>query len=163
MLAIAFSNDEYSDAERRMILHVVRITKMDRSVFLEMEQLIKTAISIKKEHIWVQTLYKPYAEVRPIVDELEKRQKVLVESAMALIEDETEVDEPYVEDEKRRVFDDAKIIIGEKVAPIASEIKAGASKLFGEIKAKVQKKDDAATEVLKDNEDIAATEVCEEE
>ena len=179
MLAIAFSNDEYSEAERRIISHVVRFTKVDKSVFLEMEQLIKTEASVERENKWIQASGKPYAEVRPVVEELEKRQKIIVESARALIEDEIVSDSPYIEEEKRRVFDDAMTKISEKINPIAYEIgsktavvadetkrkigetvnpavadiKAGASKLLGKIKAQTQKKSDPGNDTTEDTEE----------
>ena len=173
MLAIAFSNDEYSDTERRLIRHVVRVVKMEKNVFLEMEQLIKTAASVERVNTWIQASDKPYAEVRPIVEELEKRQRIILESAKALIEDEIESDTPYVEESKRGLLDDTMAKISEKVNPVVSEIgkktaiaagdakrkieetvdpafsevKAGASKLLGKIKEQTQKKGDSGDEV----------------
>ncbi len=140
MLAIAFSNDQYSDTERLMISHVVRTTKIDQSVFLEMEQLIKTAASVAKESEWIKGSDKPYAEVRPIVDELEKRQRVILESARALIEDEIEPNEPYRDDSNPGFFENAKAMIGEKVSPIASEIGAKTQKAIVEAKVKIGEK-----------------------
>ena len=182
MLAVAFSNDEYSETERRIISHVVRVTKMDKSVFLEMEQLIKTEASVERESKWIQASEKPYAEVRPIVEELEKRQRIIIESAKALIEDEIESDSPYVEEEKRGILDDTMTKIGEKVNPIASEIgnktvivaneakrkigetvspavsdiKAGAGKLLGKIKAQAKKRSGPGDDVSEDNEETGA-------
>ena len=173
MLAIAFSNDEYSDTERRIISHVVRVVKIEKSVFLEMEQLIKTAASVERVNKWIQASAKPYAEVRPIVEELEKRQKTILESAKALLEDEIESDTPYIEESKRGLLDDTMSKISEKVNPVASEIgkktaviaddakrkigetvnpalsevRAGASKLFGKIKEQTQKKGASGDEV----------------
>ena len=159
LLAIAFVNEVYSTLEQKLILHVVRTSKMDRSVFLEMEQLIKTAESVKRELAWIQTTNKTYAEVRPIVDELEKRQRILVESAQALIEDEIEPEAAYtantdmmgnakiILDEKigplaveisektRKVTDDTRKKLEDKVSPAASEIKAGAGALWNKFKS----------------------------
>jgi len=88
MLVIAFSNKTYSSFERRMIKHIVRVWDMDRSVFLEMEQIIKTHADIMKELEYTNQSNRPYSEVRPIVDELERRQKVVLNCAKQLIEDE---------------------------------------------------------------------------
>ena len=179
MLAIAFSNDEYSDTERRIISHVVRTAGMDKSVFLEMEQLIKTAASVNRENAWIQTSDKPYAKIRPIVEELEKRQRVINECAKALIEDEIESDDPYVEESKSGLLDGTKAVISEKVNPIASEIskktrtaadeakkkigetvnptaseiKAGANRVLGKISAKIQKNSDSSIETAEVGED----------
>ena len=120
MLAIAFANDDYSELEHKLILHVVRTCKMDRSVFLEMEILIKTAASVNKELAWIQTTNKTYTEIRPIVEELEKRQRIIVESARDLIEDEFESDAIYIA--QPNLLDNAKAKIGEKFTPFAAGI-----------------------------------------
>ena len=88
LLVIAFSNKNYSSFERRMIKHIVRVWNMDRTVFLEMEQIIKTHADIISELEWINQSNRPYSEVRPIVDELERRQKVVLNCAKQLIEDE---------------------------------------------------------------------------
>ena len=88
MLVIAFSNQDYSSVERRLIKHIVRITDMDRSIFLEMEQIIKTNAAVESERHWIAQSNRPYSEIRPIADELERRQKVVLSCARQLIEDE---------------------------------------------------------------------------
>ena len=88
MLVIAFSNTEYSSFERKFIKHIVRVMDMDRSVFLEMEQIIKTNAAVENELRWINQSNRPYSEIRPIVDELERRQKVALTCARQLIEDE---------------------------------------------------------------------------
>lgn len=88
MLVIAFSNKNYSAFERRFIKHIVRVLDMDRSVFLEMEQIIKTHSDIVSELEWINQSNRPYSEIRPIVDELERRQKAVLACATQLIEDE---------------------------------------------------------------------------
>jgi len=88
MLVIAFSNAEYSSFERKLIKHIVRVMDMDRSVFLEMEQIIKTNAAVENELRWINQSNRPYSEIRPIVDELERRQKVVLTCARQLIEDE---------------------------------------------------------------------------
>ena len=88
MLAIAFSNAEYSSFERKLIKHIVRVMDMDRSVFLEMEQIIKTNAAVENELSWINRSNRPYSEIKPIVDELERRQKVVLTCARQLIEDE---------------------------------------------------------------------------
>ena len=88
MLVIAFGNTEYSSLERKLIKHIVRVMDMDRSVFLEMEQIIKTNAAVENELRWIKQSKRPYSEIRPIVDELERRQKVVLTCANQLIEDE---------------------------------------------------------------------------
>ena len=88
MLVIAFSNKNYSAFERRFIKHIVRVLNMDRSVFLEMEQIIKTHSDITSELEWINQSNRPYSEIRPVVVELERRQKTVLACATQLIEDE---------------------------------------------------------------------------
>lgn len=88
MLVIAFINKNYSSFERRFIKHIVRVLNMDRSVFLEMEQIIKTHADITSELEWINQSTRPYSEIRPVVDELERRQKAVLTCATQLIEDE---------------------------------------------------------------------------
>jgi hypothetical protein len=88
MLVIAFSNADYSSFERKFIKHIVRVMDMDRSVFLEMEQIIKTNAAIENELRWINQSNRSYSEIRPVVDELERRQKVVLTCARQLIEDE---------------------------------------------------------------------------
>ena len=88
LLVIAFSNKNYSSFERRIIKHIVRVWNMDRSVFLEMEQIIKTNADIMSELEWINQSNRPYSEIRPIVDELERRQNTVLNCAKQLIEDE---------------------------------------------------------------------------
>ena len=73
MLVIAFSNAEYSSYERKLVKHIVRVMGMDRSVFLEMEQIVKTNAAVENELTWINQSNRPYFEIRPIVDELERR------------------------------------------------------------------------------------------
>lgn len=140
MLAIAFSNNDYSEVERRMIKHVVRVAKMDKSIFLEMEQLIKTAASVEKESTWIKTSDKTYAEVRPIVDELEKRQKVIFESAKALIEDDIELDEHNINVDKPRFINNVVSKVEDKISPIAAEVGTKTKKVFGKATTKIGEK-----------------------
>ena len=88
MLVIAFSNLDYSQLERRLIKHVVRTMESDKSIFLEMEQLMQTDLSIDRELRWIEGSNRPYAEVKPVVEELNKRKEVIRTSAQALIDDE---------------------------------------------------------------------------
>ncbi len=102
MLVIAFSNTEYSVAERKVIKHIVRVTGMEKSVFLEMEQIMKTNAAVLAELDWIQKSNRPYSEIRPIVDELERRQQAVIQCAQKLIADElyTPVEKAALPDNK---------------------------------------------------------------
>lgn len=88
MLSLAHSDDNYSENENRLLSHVARILKIDKSVFAEMKQLISTAASVQKELDQFGASNKPYAEIKPLVDECEKRRLTIIEAAKALIEDD---------------------------------------------------------------------------
>ena len=88
LLTIASSNAEYVSAERKLIKHIVRVTGMEHSVFFEMEHSMKTIIAIEKEMNWIEQSNRPYAQVRPIVDELQNRRAATMEGIRQLIQDE---------------------------------------------------------------------------
>ncbi len=104
LLTIALSNADYASAERKLIKHIVRVTGMEHSVFFEMEHSMKTIAAIEKEMKWIEQSTRPYAQVRPIVDELDKRRAAAMEGVRQLIEDEA-----YESVEKIEMPKDSKI------------------------------------------------------
>ncbi len=120
LFAAAFSNNEYDESEKRLINHVARKTNVDKSIVLEMEQMMKTLSTIQNEINWASQANRPYPEIKPIVDELEKRQQVITESAEFLIADEIDADNPY--EYKPDFFDKTKAKIDEKVKPVTEKI-----------------------------------------
>ena len=120
LFAAAFSNQEYDESEKRLINHVARKMDVDKSIVLEMEQMMNTLTSIQSEIDWVNQTSRPYSEMRPIIDELEKRQKIITESAECLIADEIDADHPY--EYKPDFFDKTKSKIDEKVKPVADKV-----------------------------------------
>ena len=120
LFAAAFCNEEYDEYEKRLINHIARKTGVDKSVVLEMEQMMKTLTSIQNEINWAQQTNRPYPEIRPIIDELEKRQKVITESAEFLIADEIDADNPYKY--KPDFFDKTISKIDGTVVPVAQNV-----------------------------------------
>lgn len=120
LFAAAFSNGVYDDSEKRLINHVARKTGIDKSIVLEMEQMMKTLASIQDEINWASQTTRPYSEIKPIIEELEKRQKVITESAEFLIADEIDADNPY--EYKPDFFDKTKSKIDEKVKPVTDKV-----------------------------------------
>ena len=165
MLVIAFSNKNYSSFERRLIKHIVRVWNMDRSVFLEMEQIIKTHSDIMSELEWINQSSRPYSEIRPIVDELERRQNVVLNCAKQLIEDEL-----YIPVEKSALpgnglyvgaahamnkFGSAMVqttnTIGKKTAEMTRSLGKQTKALFGGRKSAKNESDAGATEITEVN------------
>ncbi len=157
MLSLAHSDLDYAEEENRLISHIVRILKIDKSVFAEMKHLISVADSIQKEKTELENSSRKYSEIRPLIDEVEKRQGTIIEAAKALISDDLILDVPEENKEKGEnviistgkkvgeyVADGGKKL-GESVTPImknlgdfasssASGIADGAGKLFSKIK-----------------------------
>ena len=120
LFAAAFSNGIYDDSEKRLIGYVADRAGVDESIVLEMEQSMKTLAAIQNEIIWANNSDRPYSEIKPIVDELEKRQRIIRESAEYLIADEIDIDNPY--EYKPDFFDQTKAKIDEKLRPVTSKI-----------------------------------------
>lgn len=120
LFAAAFSNQEYDESEKRLINHIARKIDVDKSIVLEMEQMMDTLTLIQSEIDRVTQTSRPYSEIRPIIDELEKRQKVITESAEYLIADEIDADHPY--EYKPDFFDKTKSKIDEKVKPVTDKV-----------------------------------------
>ena len=149
MLVIAFSNTEYSVAERKVIKHIVRVTGIEKSTFLEMEQIMKTNAAVLAELDWIQKSSRPYTEIRPIVDELDRRQQSIIQCAQQLISDElyspvvkAALPENKVYTEVKRLEDNivkGTVDLGHKTADFTRTAAANfgrqAKKLFGNKKA----------------------------
>lgn len=170
MLSLANCDDDYSENENRLISHVVRKLQIEKSVFLEMKQLISTALSVQKEQQVLEQSNRLYSDIRPLVEEIEKRNQIIIEAAKALIADDIIMDEPvkkensFIETGKKlgdSMASGAKILgdsvlnggkkLGESVTPVAKNIGVvaakgannvaeEASKLLGKLKATTQKK-----------------------
>lgn len=120
LLAAAFANGVYDDAEKQLINHIARKVMVDESIILEMEQMMKTSASIQNEINWANRLSRPDEEIRQLVDELKKRQTVIMESAEYLIADEIDADNPY--EYKPDFFDKTKSKVDEKVKPVTDKV-----------------------------------------
>lgn len=159
MLTIAMCDNNFTSEEERLIGHVVRILKIDKSVFAEMKQLILTVNAVEKEKEQLDLSDRPYAEIRPLVDEIENRRETIVNAAIDLIEDDIVIEHnpgEIVEEDNAIVkatrvvtektsegFNSATRFLGEKAEQGVSFVSEGAGKLFGIMKKnKSQKKEE---------------------
>ncbi|MBE5899795.1 MAG: hypothetical protein E7279_09365 [Lachnospiraceae bacterium] len=159
MLTIAMCDKDFSTLEERVIGHVARVLKIDKSVFMEMKQLIITVNAVEKEKEQLELSECPYSEIRPIVDEIEKRRETIVSAAVALIEDDIIIEQnpgEVVEEDNAIVkatrvvtektsegINSASRFLGEKAEQGVSLVSEGAGKLFGIMKKnKLQKKEE---------------------
>lgn len=85
LLTIAYSDENYDDAERRLLKYIVRKLEIDKAVFLEMESSILTMMDIEKELTWIKTTDRPYLTIEARVNELTKRKTVIFDSVKDLI------------------------------------------------------------------------------
>lgn len=118
LLVVAFADGDYTSLKRRFIKHIVRTKNIGKEVFLEMEQLMKANVAVTKEIETMERSEKPYNEIRPIIDELEGRRMIIINSAKALIEDELYIPVNKVEIEKNQFLEDTK----EKVSQVAGTV-----------------------------------------
>ncbi len=85
LLAIAHSDNDYADIERKFLKFTARKLCIDKSVFLEMESTFQTLIMLDAETEWIKTTNRPYAVIEEMVNELENRKQVIRNSISALI------------------------------------------------------------------------------
>lgn len=122
LLVNALYDRTYTDNERRLVKHIVRVLNIKHSVFLEMEQLIKTSVAVTDEIEWLKSSDKPFGRISPIFDEAKKRAEIISESAMALIEDEMYEKAVEALEIKDDFVDIARKKVGETVAPVTDKI-----------------------------------------
>lgn len=169
MLTLSYSDSDYSKEEDRLIRHVTRILQIDKSVFVEMKQLITVSASVQNEKLILEQSPRPYAEVKPLIEEVEKRQMVILEAATALIEDEIiefssenkkkkengilnagkRLSETLTNEGKKMSENMAPVantwkekgsMVGEQASKRAEEFKKGAGKFFSKMKDSAKKK-----------------------
>jgi len=146
LLIIAYSDEEYHPNERRLIKHIVRTSGIPSSVFLEMELLIKSAKEVENERKWLSISNRPYSEIAPIIEELDKRIAYIAESAKNLIDDEIMTLSVESLEIKPTVFDHVE----NAVAPIAAQVKEAAEPVTTGISKAVEPVSEKAGEALGD-------------
>lgn len=154
LLVMATADGDYHPNERRLTRHIARVSGVEKSVFLEMEQLVQTGAAIAKEISWLAASSKPYNEVQPMIVELENRQKVILDEAKALLKDEQENGiealkyEPDFVDEALDSIGKAGTAVaesvGKAVTPVFEKVGNQAGKVFGGLKGFLKKKEGPA-------------------
>ena len=88
LLVISVSDGNIDPEESRLIHHIARVLDVPKSIYLELEQYLKTGADIDRKINWYKSSDRPYSEIAPLIEELEKRQQTILEAAGDLIEDE---------------------------------------------------------------------------
>ncbi|KAB7791304.1 tellurite resistance TerB family protein [Bifidobacterium leontopitheci] len=122
MLATAFADGNYDDSERKLIRHIARTVIKDRSLYPEMEHLMRSAHSVKEELAWITSTDRPYSEVKPIVAQLEDRLAVIQRASTQLVADEMVPPIPAAVAPQQDVFDMAKDNVGRVTAPVVDQV-----------------------------------------
>ena len=154
MMVLSFSDEEFSENEKVLIKHIARITGVENSVLLEMEQILKTYKDVLDELEWIQQSNRPYTEIRPHVDEIEKRKEVLMRNATELIADEVlaPIPEDLIKAKKKQENKEAiegKIrSVTDVIQEKKEDLSEGAKKALEESGVK-QKGEEAAKELKK--------------
>ena len=136
LFVLAFSNGVFEVSERKLIEYIADKIGVEKSILLEMGQMIKTLTSIQGEINWITNSGSPQEKIIRAIDELEGRQKVITEAAEYLIADELDVDSPYVY--KPDFFDKTKSKIGTAVVPVAAKAKEKTGEVFGKLTTKIK-------------------------
>lgn len=85
MLTVAYSDENYDEAEKRLINYVVNRMNIDGAVFLEMESSMLAVMDIEREAEWIKTTDRQYLTIEAMVKELENRKNVIFASVLDLI------------------------------------------------------------------------------
>lgn len=85
LLAVAYSDESYSEIERKLIKYIVRKLELDKSIFLEMESSILTLMDLEKEISWIKTTDRPYLTIEKRIEELTRRKEAVFENVKYLI------------------------------------------------------------------------------
>ena len=87
LYAVAYSDEDYSDVERRLIRFICRALNIDNVIALEMEQTIQTMRTIEAEEAWLRTTDRQYKEVESRMNELADRKQAIMQAIHMLILD----------------------------------------------------------------------------
>lgn len=87
LLAIAYSEGDYSTNERRLMRYIAKKSGVDNTVLLEMEHTFSTLIAIEKEEEWLKSSDRPYKVIEERVVELSNCKNAIIQGINALISD----------------------------------------------------------------------------
>lgn len=85
MLAIAYSDANYDDAESELIAHVAKSYDVGTALLMEMQTSILAMTDLEREESLVKTLNRPYLVIEAQVKEIEKRKAAVFEGVQNLI------------------------------------------------------------------------------
>ena len=87
LLAVAFSEGDYSANEKKLLRYIAKSFGVDYSVLLEMEQSVRTLIAIDREESWMKETDRRYTVIEERVNELADRKTQIMNGVRALLAD----------------------------------------------------------------------------
>ena len=87
MLAVAYSDGEYSENEKTVLDIISRRMEIDPSMILEMEAAVSTLDALMKQEDSFKNSNKPYSVINTNIAEIEYRRNTIMQSVRELIED----------------------------------------------------------------------------
>lgn len=87
MLAIALSDDSYSEYEKKLIHYTAKKINIADSIVQEMEISADTIEAIERESDWLSKQDEKYSVVASKLEMLEKRKKAVMDGVVALLKD----------------------------------------------------------------------------
>lgn len=126
MLAAAYADGNYDPTECKLIRHIARTVVKERSLYPEMEHLMRSAHSVRDELAWITSSDRPYAEVQPVVEILHEREAAIQLAATQLVADEMVPEAPAAMTVEKDVFDIAKENMDKAAAPVVNQVQQGA-------------------------------------
>lgn len=160
ILTIAYKDGDYSQSENRLISHISRVLEVEKSVLVEMKQLMITAIAIQNELEKLNQSDRAYSEIRPVVEETEKRKQILLKAVTDLINDENLFAEPEAEEKKNSLLEVEKKI-SNLVTPVAKDIGEKAQNSIKKASDIIEDKASKGTEELKSGANKLLTKIKE--
>ncbi|MBT1175281.1 TerB family tellurite resistance protein [Bifidobacterium sp. LC6] len=134
MLAVAYADGDFDQAERKLIRHIARTVIKERSIYPEMEHLMRAAQSVREELAWITSSNRPYAEVQPVVETLREREEAIQLAATQLVADEMVPQAPEAMTVQKDVFDIAKENVDKAVSPVVGQVQQGVQEAADTVK-----------------------------
>ncbi|WP_233428268.1 TerB family tellurite resistance protein [Bifidobacterium myosotis] len=139
MLAAAYADGNYDPAECKLIRHIARTVVKERSLYPEMEHLMRSAHSVRDELAWITSSDRPYAEVQPVVEILQEREAAIQLAATQLVADEMVPEPPAAMTVRKDMFDIAAENVDKAVTPVLGQVQQGVQGAADSVKQAVVK------------------------
>lgn len=85
LLAIAYSDGDFAESERRLLKFIALRLKVDKAILLEMESTVLALLDLERELEWIKRTNRPYLVIETMVKEIESRKRAVWDGVMELI------------------------------------------------------------------------------